>query len=827
MRVVIMAGGEGTRLRPLTITRPKPMTFVVGKPIMEHIINLLVDQGFKDFTATLYYLPEIIQEYFDDGSNWNIRLDYSIEESPLGTAGSVKYALKSKPKERILIISGDALTDFDLNSAIRFHEEKQALVTIVLTSVENPLEYGVVITNEEGKIIKFLEKPSWGEVFSDNVNTGIYILEPEVLDYIPENQPFDFSKDLFPLLLERKAPLYGYKAEGYWCDIGNLEQFLQANFDVLNKRVKIKIPGREILPGIYVGEDVQISPSAFIRPPAYIGHFTQINNNAILLGPIVLGDSVYVDSDSKIQRCVIFNNTYIGKKVTIYSSIIGMRCNIKNSTKIEEGTTIGDNTTIGERAFINSGVKIWPNKIIETGTVVNTSIIWGSHWKRTLFGYRGISGRINIDITPEIATKIGAAFGTILPKNSFVVMSRDEKPACRMIKRAILTGLLSTGVNVFDVRTLPIPVSRYSIENLNAIAGIHIRISPYNSEKVLIEFFDKKGNNIDKSTERKIENIYFREDFRRTYTEDVGVIRFPPHIIEYYVEGLLKNVNATPIINKKFKIVIDYQGNSSSLFLPNIFSKLKIESIALNLYGEDIKKNILPEEEILKITQTIGANFGIVINNDGENFSLITDEGKIISKDDLITVMSYLVLRNNPKTHIVVPVTISQSVEKIAEKIGGKVIRSKTSPSELTKTILSSGAKFGASEDGFIFPEFQFSFDGIYALIKFIELISKNDLYINEILDLTPKYYKVNTNVDCSWENKGKIMRKLIENFADKNIEYIDGIKIHFDNSWVLILPHPEEPSFIVYAEATTLKEAQETLDEFTNTIRELNTPLN
>ncbi len=826
MKVVVMAGGEGTRLRPLTITRPKPMTYIVGKPIMEHIINLLSEQGFKEFIATLYYLPEIIQEYFNDGSNWNIKLDYSIEESPLGTAGSVKYALKDKEKERILIVSGDALTDFNFQEIIKFHEEKKALITIVLTSVENPLEYGVVITDDEGRIVKFLEKPSWGEVFSDTVNTGIYILEPEVLNYIPENEPFDFSKDLFPMLLEKGAPLYGYIANGYWCDIGNLEQFLKANIDVLTGKVKIKIPGREILPGIFVNEDVDISHSAFIKPPVYIGQFSKIKENATILGPTVLGDSVFVDSEAKIQRSVIFNNTYIGKKSSIYSSIIGSKCNIKNSVKIEEGASIGDNNTIGDRVFINTGVKIWPNKYIETGSIVNTSIVWGSHWRKTLFGQRGITGKINIEITPEFATKIGASFGTILPKSSYVVMSRDARPACRMIKRAILTGILSTGVNVFDIRTLPIPVSRYATPNLDAIAGIHIRISPYEPEKILIEFYDRSGINIDKNTERKIENIFFREDFRRTYTEEVGEIKFPPHVIEYYTWGLLKSIDKSSIEKKRYKIVIDYQGNSASLFLPNILSQLKIENISLNLYGEDTNKIKVPNEEVIKITKAIGADFGIIINNDGESFSIITPEGKYLAKDELITVLTYLTLKLYPNSQIVVPVNISQSIEKIANNLGGRVIRSKISPSELTKTLLRTESKFGASEDGIIFPDFQPAFDGIYGLLKFLEIYSKNNLTLKELVEELPEYFKVKATVDCYAENKGKIMRKLIEENAEKNIEYIDGIKIYMDDSWVLIIPHPEEPALIIYAESTTLKKAQELLEEFNQKIKDLNIAL-
>ncbi|MCX7846331.1 MAG: sugar phosphate nucleotidyltransferase [Dictyoglomaceae bacterium] len=824
MKVVIMAGGEGTRLRPLTLTRPKPMIPVVGKPIMEYIVELLGRQGFKDIIATLYYLPEIIQEYFDDGSQWNVKMDYSIEEMPLGTAGSVKYALKNKEKDRILIISGDALTDFDLNKALEFHEEKKALATIVLKSVVNPLEYGVVITDDEGKILKFLEKPGWGEVFSDNVNTGIYILEPEILDFIPENTPFDFSKDLFPLLLSKNAPLYGYKAEGYWCDIGDLNQFLQANFDILYKRVNIEIFGREIFPGIFTKEGAEISPSSYIRPPVYLGQFTRIIGNSQLIGPLVLGDNVYIDYDSKIQRSVVFNNTYIGKRSAIFSAIIGNRCNLKDSIRIEEGAIIGDNTTLGNKVFINNNVKIWPNKIIESGSIVNSSIVWGSHYKRTLFGQRGISGLINIEITPEWATKVGAAFGTILPKFSNVVMSRDTDPSSRMIKRALLTGILSTGVNVLDVRTLPIPVVKYSIGNLFAKAGVHVRISPYDKEKILIEFFDDKGIAFDKGTERKIENVIFREDFRRTYSREVGEIKFPPHVIEYYIMGLLKMIDEEGIKKGNFKIIVDYQGGSLSLVLPSILSKLKIETISLNLYGEGSLNIITNTLETLgKFVQSLGADMGVIFTNDGENFSLLTSKGNYISKDLLIGILSWLNFKNSPGSQIVVPVTVSHVVEKIADSEGGKVYRCKTSPSEFMKTTLRIGANFSASEDGTIYPEFQPSFDGIFAFIKTLELISKTKLNLDELFLSLPNLYKVKGIVECSMENKGKIMRKIIEENIDKSIDYTDGIKIFFGESWVLILPHSEEPAFEIYAEASSLIEAQELLKNFSDRIKVLN----
>jgi len=249
MKAVVMAGGEGTRLRPLTCNRPKPMVPIVNRPVMEHIINLLKEQGIKEIFVTLYYLPQVIQDYFGDGSDFGVKIKYYIEETPLGTAGSVKQ-IEKELDDTFVIISGDALTDIDLSKAIDFHKKKESLATLVLTQVEEPLEYGVVVTEEDGKIKHFLEKPDWSEVFSDTVNTGIYVLEPECLQFFEHGINFDFSKDLFPLLLAKEYPLYGYLTSDYWCDVGNIEQYRQAHNDVLDGKVHINIPGRCIYPNL-------------------------------------------------------------------------------------------------------------------------------------------------------------------------------------------------------------------------------------------------------------------------------------------------------------------------------------------------------------------------------------------------------------------------------------------------------------------------------------------------------------------------------------------------------------------------------------------------
>jgi mannose-1-phosphate guanylyltransferase/phosphomannomutase len=220
MKAIIMAGGEGSRLRPLTCARPKPMVPIVNRPCMEHIVSLLRSQEIREIGVTLQYLPEEIRNYFGDGKDFGVNLHYYIEDVPLGTAGSVENAA-SFLDETFIVISGDAVTDCSLQEAVAFHKERGALVTIVLTEVTCPLEYGVVITTKEGRITRFLEKSGWEEVFSDQVNTGIYILEPEVLDYIEANQQVDFSKDVFPKLLAMGKDMYAIVIKGkYWCDIG-------------------------------------------------------------------------------------------------------------------------------------------------------------------------------------------------------------------------------------------------------------------------------------------------------------------------------------------------------------------------------------------------------------------------------------------------------------------------------------------------------------------------------------------------------------------------------------------------------------------------------
>ena len=377
MKAVVMAGGEGTRLRPLTSNQAKPMVPIVGKPCMEHILELLRTHGFDDVIVTVAFLPQAIRGYFGDGDALGIDISYSVEESPLGTAGSVRLAA-DQLDEPFLVISGDALCDVDLGRLVEFHLEKNAAVTIGLKSVENPLEFGIVVTDEDGRIERFLEKPSWGQVFSDTINTGIYVLDPEVMRHVPTDRPYDFAKELFPLLLEMGRPLYGCVLDGYWQDIGNLDQYRQANYDALDGKIALNIPGIQLRGNIWIGEGVDIDDLDQVEGPAFIGNNCRLAREASVGPHSVLGANSTLRERARIERSVIDAGTHIGRSAIVEGAIVGRSCDLRTHARLHEGVAIGDEVTIGAESVIFPGVRIYPYKEVESGAQIHSSLIWES-----------------------------------------------------------------------------------------------------------------------------------------------------------------------------------------------------------------------------------------------------------------------------------------------------------------------------------------------------------------------------------------------------------------------------------------------------------------
>ncbi len=375
MRAVIMAGGQGTRLRPLTSDQPKPMIPVANVPCMEHIINLLKRHGFERVVVTLEYMPEVIRGHFGDGSPWGVEMEYSVEEEPLGTAGSVKY-VEGKLGERFVVVSGDAMTDVDLGAVVGFHEERGSEVTLVLKKVDDPSEFGIVVLGDDGRVQRFLEKPDEDEVFSYTANTGIYVVEPGVLDEIPSGQEYDWSKELFPKLLDEGRPVYGYVMEdpSYWEDIGNIEQYMDAQRAVLDGEVRgVKPPGEEKHEGVFVGERVEADEEA-LEAPVALGDGVRISPGARVGPYAILAPGVSVAAGATVVRSTIAEGAKIGEGAQLDGALVGRSCEIGAGARLGRGCALGDGVVVGEGATISAGVSVYPGEKIPDGAEVSEDV---------------------------------------------------------------------------------------------------------------------------------------------------------------------------------------------------------------------------------------------------------------------------------------------------------------------------------------------------------------------------------------------------------------------------------------------------------------------
>jgi mannose-1-phosphate guanylyltransferase/phosphomannomutase len=820
MKAVVMAGGEGTRLRPLTSNQPKPMVPIVGKPCMEHILELLRDHGFEEIVVTVAFMPQAIRSYFGDGSNLGLQIEYSVEETPLGTAGSVRLA-SGRLEGTTLVISGDALCDIDLTRLVEFHREKSAAVTIGLKSVENPLEFGIVVTDDNGRIERFLEKPSWGQVFSDTINTGIYVLEPEVLNHVPRDRPFDFSKELFPLLLEMGRPMYGYVCDGYWQDIGNLDQFRQANFDALDEKVRLNIPGIRLRGNLWVGDGMEIENVEEIAGPAYIGSECRIAPEAEVAPYTVLASGVTLREHARISHSIVDAGTYIGRAAIVEGAIVGRSCDIRTHARLHEGVAIGDHVIVGDQSVIYPGVRVYPYKEVEYGAQLHESLIWESRASTRLFTRSQLTGLVNVDLTPEVAVRFGSALGTALRRGSRVVATRESTPAYRAIKRAIMAGLNAAGAEVVDLRTLPAPVGKHWLNAQNYDAAFHVGTSSTDPEAIQVSIFERPGIAISADLQREVEKHYARQELRRVPFAEVGTITYPSRARESYAETLLASLDTGAIRERHYRIVVDFGLSAASFVLPLVLSPLGVEAITAHPYESDGAGEPLKTDESLERTRRLvtatDADFGAAFDRAGERLQLVDEQGRAVPLDQALLLYVHL-LAGLGRGHVVVPVTATGLVESVAD--GLEVVRTAASLPALTQAATADGVVFaGATTGGYVFPEFLPAYDSMASLCKLLELLAGIERPLSELVAELPRPTLVHRRLACPWALKGTVMRVLNERYADGEVDLLDGIKIFEEQGWTLVLPDPDEPVLHLYAEGASGDISGDLADELAGVI--------
>lgn len=826
MRAVVMAGGEGTRLRPITSSMPKPLLPIINKPIMEHVLSLLQRHGFDETIVTVQFLASLIRNYFGDGEDFGMTLQYATEESPLGTAGSVKNAEEALRDDTFLVISGDALTDFDLGALTAYHRKNNALVTVCLKRVPNPLEFGITIVGEDGRVERFLEKPTWGQVFSDTVNTGIYVMEPEIFDRVARGEVVDWSGDVFPALLNEGAPIYGYVAEGYWEDVGTHESYIKVQADVLSGLVDVEIDGFEVAPGIWIAEGADVDPDAELKGPLYVGDYAKVEGGAELREYTVLGSNVVVKSGAFLHRAVIHDNVYVGPQSNLRGCVVGKNADIMRAVRIEEAAIVGDECLIEEEAIVAAGVKIYPFKTIEAGAVVTSSVIWEARGRTALFGPRGVSGIVNVEITPELAVRLASAYATTLRKGSTVVTARDHSRAARALKRAVIAALTSSAIDVRDLECEPLPVARLETSRASS-GGVVIRTTSGVPDSVDILFLSERGADLSQAAQRKLERIFNRQEYRRAFPGEIGDLTFPPRALENYVQLLLQSVDTTGIADSGLKLVVDAGGGAAALLLPTLLGRLGVDAHVVGLGMDEARPTETPHElaasldRLSSLVSSSKAAFGVHFGPLGERLSIVDEHGLIIDDSRALLVFMDLVAAELRAGRVALPVTTTRVAEQIARFHGVEIEWTTTSSDDLSAAADRPGLILaGDGKGGYVIPELGVAHDAIAAFVRLVGLVARTQLSLSQIDARIADSNVTRRNVPTPWAAKGMVMRSVVEAAGSRKLDTTDGVRVvEPDGRWVLVLPDPAEAVTHLWAEAPTRQESIALLDEWAEVV--------
>lgn len=823
VKAVMMAGGFGTRIQPLTHAVPKPMLPIANLPMMEHILNRLIEIGIDEVIILLYFKPDVIKNHFGDGSKWGVTIHYVLPDDDYGTAGAVGFA-REHLDTTFMIVSGDLVSDFDLGAILAHHQSIDSKLTITLTSVENPLQFGVVIANEAGKIEKFLEKPSWGEVFSDTINTGIYVIEPEILEYIPKGDNYDFAKDLFPALMAKGIDLMSFSATGYWRDVGNPDSYREAYDDILNERLNFPIPGEKTAypDGTLhcTGTECSIDASVEIIGNVVIGNNVTIGRGS-KLNNVVIGDDSIIGEECKLRNTVIWHNVELGKKAVMDNSVICDANRVGDNVTAKAGVILAQGCSVGKLATFEQDVTIWPDKEIQEASIVSNSVVWGSRYKNSIFENGRVAGKSNVELSCEMATKLAEAFAAQLPVGSRVIVGRDHNKASRMLKRAFLGGLLSAGIDVVDLKSTPPSVLRYTIANNDdLIGGAHFKQTLEDPTSTEITLFNEEALRIDNNTAKKVEKAFFIEKFRRVDYAQVGTIRESTHYSECHVykEAIEARIDHNIIKCGDFRVAVDVMHGSTADVLPAIINDMGIENVILNAYHDERRlANITTleaksQENITSIVTALDCDLGIMVYPNAQHISLVCDKGIVWNKLSGLLIVLYLLnmTKSETKKRVFLPTWAPDFIEFDNLEIErGKYANFKAK--ELAKYDLI------ATVDGnFAFTEFANHRDAIYASLKIMELLSCNEVKLSDIAGKIGTFYYDSVQVPCTQALKGKMMRKFLEDAKGKRASTLDGVKIwENDTDWILMIPDQYSDNLNLYLQAHTEADGKALLETY------------
>jgi len=763
MKAIIMAGGEGSRLRPLTCDLPKPMAPLMDRPVMAYALELLRRHGITDVGSTLMYLPERVQAYFEDGSRFGVSMRYFIEKTPLGTAGSMHLAADFL-NETFVVLSGDGVTDCDLTQAVKFHRDRGALATLVLKHVENPLEYGVVIADASGRVTRFVEKPGWGEVFSDTVNTGIYVLEPEVLERIPRDRAFDFGRELFPQMLARGEAVYAWTMSGYWCDIGDTAAYLRAHADAMDGRIDLPMNVRR--GGVLRMPGAHVDRGAVLEGPCFLGEGAVIRSGARVGAYSVVGAGSVVESGASLKRAVLWRGVHVGAGAQARCCVLMDDARMEPDSAAFEESVLGCGATLGAGASMMPGVKVWPRKRIAAGARLDANVVWGNT-ERAAFE----KGCLRLG-SPDSAARVAlAAAGALKPGSALI--GRASGAAAQAGAMALEAGLMAQGVQVYDGGCAALPQLRSQLWLIGADAALYV-------DGGCVRVMDGAGADLGVNAQRRIEQLLLRQDYERPCAAHAHPPVNAGRSDLAYI-GMLEDGFDGAILRETHPQI--------ALYAPDE-TLLSLAERALGKAGCSVRAEW--EEDMMELAP---GETGVWLAEGGEDMCLADENGCLTeSLNQLLRVWAALEMRLDP---VIVPMGATRAAESLAQRYGCGVVRVSGERAAFMRELIESDRR-----------AFRLWFDGVYAAAACIALLMKYNLTLSEWAKDMPRFSRSVRSVAVGEKDRSRILRGLIAEETDPDMT--DGLCVCQDGSWAQIKPSAERPECRIVAEAADSETADE-----------------
>lgn len=821
MQAVILAGERGAPLYPLTARQPRAMLPLAGKPLVQYQLELLKRHGISEAILCLQVQPETFEGRFGDGKELGMTLRYHREQAPLGTAGAVRAVSDRLVGDTVLVLNGHILTDADLTRLIALHEEKAAAVTMLLVGVPEPFRYGVVVRDAEHRILSFAEKPALGEVASDTINAGVYVLRRDLLRRMPPDTEYSFERQLFPQLLAEGVPMYGIEAQGYWRSISTLTDYQQGQADILERKVHTEIGGNQVREGVWVGANANVHPTADLRGRIFVNHHTEIAKDAKISGVVAIGSRCRIGEGAVIEDSIIWRGSVIEPGAVVRGCILG------DNTVVRAGASVQPGTVIGADAVIASVVAKLPSR----GDIQRASIKFGTD------GWRGI---IADDFTVDNVRLVSQAVcdwvnNSDLPGKGSIIVGYDRRSQSEVFARAVAQVAQANHLKVLlSDRECSSPVVSFACRYYGAAAGIMITAShnppQFNGLKIKVHY----GGSATPEMVARIEEslrVLLRSGAAPRYTRDT-----PPatDLAAPYLEHCARFVDLQKVKDAGFKVIVDPMHGSGAGYLSGILRAAGVDVTEIRSERNSFFGGINPEpiasnmEALFSAVTSSGADVGICLDGDADRLGACDSQGNFVDCHRIFAVLLRHLYEERKWTGGVVrTVSTTRALDKLCAKFGLPLTETPIGFKYICEKMLDEDILIGGEESGGIgvknhLPERDGVLMGMLLLEAMAAKGKRLEALIDDIFAMVGQHEYTRTDLHPPQEKMHAIISQLQsfkdEEFAGGRIVGIvrkDGTRLDFeDGSWLLLRPSGTEPVVRVYAEAESQERAQELVNK-------------